>query len=734
MIKSILLVLILISHLSFSQTFTISGYVYDKNTGETLIGATVYETTSMKGTSSNGYGFFSLSLPQGEYSINCSYLGYNTHTFTIRPDADINRNIFLEREGINIDEVVVSAGKSQSPINTNEFNFDKITINDIKKLPVIFGEADLIKAVQLQPGVKTLGDGSSGMFVRGGNSDQNLILIDEAPIYNPSHMFGLISVFNPDAINNITLYKSNMPAQYGGRTSAVLDCKMKEGNMYDYNFSTGISTFSASLFANGPLVKEKSAFLVSARKSIVDLLFKPDQQGMFEIVPGYYDINVKLNTKIGDKDRLYMSFYNGKDRLQSVDGFSNNWGNLIGTLRWNRNLSSKWFSNLSLIYSNYTNDLEFNENSRNYEWHTGVTDLNIKADLSYYISPDNTIKMGVNSIYHKFIPGESDDTLQSIPRTDAIESAVYVLNDIRLNSWLGLNYGIRFSIFQNDGFNSTFEPRISTNIRTSLASSIKLAYARNAQYMQVLQNSSLSYTSLETWFPANANIQPIVTDVFSAGWFWEINQSYHFSAELYYKDSKNRIDYIDHAELIDNPFIEAEIRSGKEKAYGIDVEIKKTMGNFTGAVSYSWSRALRKIKDINNVNWYSAPYDIPHDIRVHGNYKLNKRWSLSSMWVYTSGRPVTLPVGFYFEGLDAVPIYSERNSSRFPDYHRLDVAANYTNKATNKGYWDISFGIYNLYARLNPIGYEFDGFGRNMRVSQYSLFTILPNFSVKKFF
>jgi hypothetical protein len=757
--KTILYIILLIFPIIlYSQsTYTISGYITDKNTGEVLIGGTIYEESSMQGTITNGYGFFSLSLPKGNYTIVSSYMGYNSATFTIELNDNKTQNIKLEEKSNTIDEITITENQTTNPIQSNEFNFQKISVKNIKQLPSVFGEADLIKAVQLQSGVKTLGDGSSGMFIRGGSSDQNLILIDEAPIYNPSHMFGLISVFNPDALNNVTFYKSNMPAQYGGRVSAVVDCKMKEGNIYDYHYSAGINPFSFSLFANGPLIKEKSAFLVSARKSLVDVLFSPDAQGVFEIVPAYYDINVKLNTKLSKKDRLFLSVYHGNDRLQSADGFYNEWGNLSSTLRWNRNLSAKWFSNVTFIYSDYINDLLFSEDGRDYEWHTGVNDLNFKTEFAGYLSPNNTVKFGFNSIYHKFIPGESADTLESISRIQAFEHAAFILHDIKLFPWLGLNYGLRLSVFQNTGnalwydydiddlpltehtnetgvYNTSayLEPRISVNISTDPRYSFKLAYGRNAQYMQVLQNSSLSYTSLETWFPANPNIDPILVDVFSVGWFRKAGKQFFISAEAYYKQYQNRIDYVDHARLTNNRYIEAETRTGTEEAYGIELELQKQQGKFSGSLSYSYSRSLRQIEGINKGEKYSSPYDIPHDIRINGSYTINENWSISSIWLFTSGRPVSLPIGFYYEGYNAVPIYSDRNSSRFPHYHRLDIAAIYTTEPHNKKmFWDIGFGIYNVYARQNSIGYNFDRFGSNFKVQQYSLFTLMPNFSIK---
>jgi hypothetical protein len=739
------------------QNFTIRGYVKDKNTGEVLIGATIYEKSLYKGTVTNGYGFYSFSLPTGKYTINFSYLGYESFDFEINLMQNISKDIFLENSSVNLESITVTAESSTKPLAINEFSTEKLTMKNIRQLPAMFGEADVIKAIQLQSGVKTLGDGSSGMFVRGGSSDQNLILIDEAPIYNPSHLFGLISVFNPDALNHVDLYKSNMPAQYGGRVSSVIDCKMKEGNMYDYDFSAGLSPFSTILSANGPIIKEKSSFFISGRKSLIDIFFKPGPN--LALVPVFYDLNLKINTKIGKNDRLFVSFYNGKDLLESVDGFYNKWGNTSGTLRWNRSLGSKLFLNTSFIISDYQNYLEFKDEGRNYKWLTGLNDMNLKFDLSYYLRPGNVIKVGAGSIYHQFIPGETADTLQSIPRIQAFEHAFYILNDIELLDWIGLNYGLRLSAFQNYGkatwfdYNEQYlpiktnanqervyqtyiyaEPRFSTNIKFSPDYSLKLAYARNVQYMQILQNNSLSYSSLETWFPANPNIKPIVVDAVSAGWFQNLSKRYFLSLELYYKTYQNQIDYIDHARLVNNPYIEGEIREGTATAYGAEFNLKREIGRLTGTISYTYSRALRKINDLNGNKEYNSPYDIPHDFRITTNFKINEKWNFNTAWMYMSGRPVTLPIGFYSYQRNTVPIYSDRNSSRFPDYHRLDISFNYEpEKQTDRINWTMNFGIYNLYAKKNPLGYEFDSdySTGQIKVYQYTLFTILPNFSIK---
>lgn len=748
----------LLGSMAFSQQYyTVSGYVKEKRTGEVLIGASVYDANTKKGTTSNSYGFYSFSLPVGNYTIAFSFMGYKTGEVEIELTQNITKDVLLENSSIDIESITISSSSSANPVSTNEFHTEKLTMKNIEKLPSMLGDPDVIKAIQLQSGVKTLGDGSSGMFVRGGSNDQNLILIDEAPIYNPSHLFGLVSVFNPDALNHVDLYKSNMPAEYGGRVSSVIDCKTKEGNMNQYDFSAGLSPFSFTLTANGPIVKEKSSFFVSGRKSLVDLFLSPGPA--LSLVPAYYDLNVKANTHIGNNNRLFVSFYTGNDVLESVDNLYNTWGNTSGTLRWNSNLGSRLFLNTSFIVSDYQNYLEFKEEGRDYKWQTGVSDLNLKVDLSYYLKSGNTIKAGLGSVYHKFVPGENSDTLQSIPRIQAFEHSFYVAHNTNITQWLGIDYGLRLSIFQNygeatwykyneahnpigtkhnsNGVYNTYtclEPRVSINVKQRDKQSFKLAYARNAQYMQVLQNNSLSYTSLETWFPANPNIDPIIADVFSLGWFRNLSEPYLVSVELYYKAYQNQIDYVDHASLINNPYIEGEIRKGTARAYGAEINLNKQLGRLTGNISYTYSRAFRTIEEINNNEEYSSPFDIPHDYRITASYAINESWDLGATWSYMSGRPVTLPVGFYEYDSRAVPIYTERNSSRFPHYHRMDIAFNYNPPKDGKKIdWSVNFGLFNAYGRKNPIGYEFDLDMSTgvIKAYQYTLFTFLPNFSVK---
>lgn len=764
--RFILIVLFVLTGLhTYSQNKTINGYVKDGKTGEVLIGANVIISNLNSGSTTNDYGYYSITVPEGTYSIYCMYVGYETANLNINVQDNILHNFWLQPETINLQEISVTAKEINNPLKQNVFNRENLSISDISRTPSLFGEADVLKAIQLKQGIKTIGDGSSAMFIRGGSSDQNLILIDEAPVYNPSHMFGLISVFNADALNNVTLYKSNMPAQYGGRVSGVIDAKLKEGSMYDYNFSAGISLLSATLSANAPIVKGKSSFIIAGRKSLTDFIFKPGGD-FFQIVPGFYDINAKVNTKIGERNRVYLSFYNGLDRLTSASGFFNKWGNTTATIRWTSNLTSRLFMNTSFIISNYENYIEYKETNQNYKWTTGVNDFNLKVDLSYYRKPNNIIRFGVGSIYHRFIPGESKDPFESISRLNGFEHALYALHDIKLLDWLGFNYGLRLSLFQNSGkatwysFNDNhaviseqinssgvyntyfnFEPRMSANFMLNPDYSLKISYARNAQYMQVLTNNSLSYTSLETWFPVTPNVKPIKADVFSIGWFQQLGNNYNFSVEGYYKLIQNQIDFADHALMLNNPYIEGEIREGKARAYGVELAMQAVWDKITANISYTYSRAKRTIHDVNNGKEYSAPYDIPHDFRLTGNYQFSRRWDVGVVFMFMSGRPVTLPVGVYYDNSNhsvSVPIYTERNSGRFPDYHRLDLSLNYTGKKNSqKSYSTFSIGVYNAYNRKNPMGYRFErGADRysGIRVFQVSLFGVMPNVSYKYHF
>ncbi|MEL6534174.1 MAG: TonB-dependent receptor [Bacteroidota bacterium] len=739
-------------------TMTVSGYVTDLRTGEALIGVSVFDTLSHQGTATNGYGFYSLVLPAGSRSIRFSYVGYQTGWLAIGGTTDQVLNMGLTSETQTLQQVVVEASP-EAVVELQTFDKQNLTMDQVRKLPLFLAEPDVIKAVQLQPGIKTLGDGSSGMFVRGGSNDQNLILIDEAPIYNPSHMFGLVSVFNPQAVNSVQLYKSNMPARYGGRVAAVLDTKMKEGNKYDTELTATLSPMVSSLTINGPIREGKASYFASVRKSLIDLAVNPGAS--FFLVPGFYDLNLKINAPIGPKDRLYASYYQGEDQLRTAEGFSNDWGNRIGSLRWNRQWSAKLFTNLSLIYSDYDNQVLFQDSLRNYSWLTGVEDLHPKLDIYYYLNAQHSFEAGLGTIVHRFTPGQSDQPSTSLPEIRALEHAAYLQHDAQWSPKFGMQYGLRFSVFQNYGAYEWFEfdeqyritgrasnedgiyhtrwllePRMSLTYMPTPSQNLKLSYTRNAQYLQVLQNNALAYTSLETWLPTTPNTEPIIADAVASSWEYHKGEN---TVRLtgYYKWIQHQLDFVDHAQLTENPGIEAEIREGNGQAYGIEVETEQVTGPVSWQASYTWSRALRTVPDINNGLPYRAPFDIPHDGRVTGVYSINDRWEASANFVIMSGRPVTLPIGFFIDGDDRrpVPIYTERNGGRMPVYHRLDLGVSYTTlpRPDRPGTWSFGFSVFNAYGRKNPIGYAFryDPQVRDVVPLQYILFRTLPSFSIR---
>lgn len=752
--KLLLIIFFFSSFLVYSQNYsTISGYVYDSQTGENIIGANIFTENLQKGTISNSYGYYSLNLEKNIYQINYSFIGYLQTTINIDLKKDTIINIYLESNDNQLDEVVVSANSDVS--KTNDYSIIRLTPLSINKMTTIFGENDVIKAIQQQSGVKTVGDGTSGFYVQGGNIDQNLILIDEAPVYNPSHLFGLVSVFNPDAVHEIKFYKGNSSAKYGGRLSSVMDVKMKEGNMNKMQFAGGISLLSSRLTLQGPIIKNKVSFLITARRSFIDLFMKPDNNN--NVIPQFYDLNIKTNIKINQNNRLFFSYYNGKDKILSVGNFTNIWGNKTATLRFNHIFTPRIFSNISLIYSDYQNQLSFKDFKQDISWKTAIEDYTLKSDFSFYVNSNNIIEFGTNSIFHNFTPGEANNTLmQSINQSQAIENAVYLLNDIKIFDKIGINYGLRFTVFQSIGnaiwydynenhypvkenINETgiyntfknFQPRISINYFITDKLTLKSAYSRTVQYVQLLQNNAYAYTSLETWIPASPNILPQTADIFSLGFEFINTKKYNLSFDFYYKIFNNQIDYIDHARLIGTQYIESQIRTGEATAYGLEINLQKTTGKFTGNINYNYSRIIKNIIGINNNKPYPAAYDIPHDVRISLNYDFSKRISISTFWIYTSGRAYTMPSGYFeYEGF-FVPVYSDRNAERMPDYHRLDFSLNINPKENKKykSYW--KFGIYNIYARQNPLGYnfEYDADSNNLRIYQFNFISIMPSIS-----
>ncbi len=752
--KNIFILFLFLQITLFAQnTATITGYVYDNETGETIIGANIFAENTQKGTTTNSYGYYSLTLKSGNnYNISYAFIGYLQEKINVKLSKDTIINIYLQMTDNQLDEIVVSAN---SKIKSNEYSSLQLTPLSMRRLPSIFGENDPVKTIQLQTGIKTIGEGTSGFYVQGGNIDQNLILIDEAPIYNPSHLFGLVSVFNPDAVKEIKFYKGNISAKYGGRLSSVMDVKMNEGNMNKLQLSGGVSLLASRLTLQGPLIKNKASFLITGRRSFIDFFMQPNDNE--SIIPQFYDFNFKTNFKLNHKNRLFLSFYKGYDKILSVGDFTNIWGSQTLTFRYNHIFSPRIFSNISLIYSNYQNQLDFPELNQNISWTTAIKDYTLKTDFSFFISSNNKIQFGTNTVFHNFTPGQSNtELLQSISQSQALENAIYLLNDITLSDKIGINYGLRFSVFQNIGkatwyyydknFNpvkenrnengiyntyQNLQPRISINYFITKNLTLKSAYSRTIQYVQLLQNNAYAYTSLETWVPASPNILPQTADIISLGLEFVKSSKYQISFNSYYKKFNNQIDYIDHARLIGTQYIETQIRTGKANAYGLEIILQKTSGKLTGYISYNYSRIIKEIHGINNNKPYPATYDMPNDARILITYNFTKRISASAYWIYTTGRAFTMPSGYFeYEGL-YVPLYSDRNAERMPDYHRLDITVNINPKKNKKfkSYWKI--GIYNVYARQNPLGYnfEYDAFVNSLHIYQYNFITIMPSIS-----
>lgn len=711
------------------QQFTVSGRVRANANGEELIGATVQIAEIRVGVATNQYGFYSLSLPEGEYNMIVSYAGYQTQKINLRLDEDIHGDIELYLQNNKLEEVVIKKStQTPNPILMNEQNF---SVQQLNRAPYYLGETDVLKRLQMQNGIKAISEGSSGLFVRGGSSDQNLILLDEAIIYNPSHLYGLVSVFNSDAVNNVQLYRDYMPANYGGRLSSVIVNRMTEGNSKEYHVSGGINLMSARLSAEGPLVKDKGSFLVAYRRSLLDVF--QNKFKLFNPRSVYYDINAKANYKINTDNSLFYSIYYGKDHLLSEESFANDWGNVTSTLRWNHLVNSSVFLNVSAIYSNYNNLLDLNADtlSQKSQWSTAVKDLTLKADFTYYRSPNNQIKFGAAATYHRFMPGESyklQELEYNIPRDKSVEPALYFTQQISLNPSFELDYGLRLGGFYNiqqqpnvydqqgslvsSDETSIFinpEPRINLSFLPSENERLFLSYNLNYQYLQLIQNSSLAFSSLEPWVPASKKNKPQRSNHLSMGYRYA-PKAYLFGASAYVKRLDNQPELLGHAQIIRNPDVKNQIRSGSSNAYGFEFEMNKTDGKLTGTLAYTYSRVYKKIADINFGDRFVANYDIPHEVKINGDYQFNEKLSVQAFFIYSTGRPLTMPVGYYqHDGLN-VPIFEGRNTSRFPDFSRIDVSAKYKFQTAivKKRTLDhtISIGIYNVYNHKNPLYYH----------------------------
>ncbi len=749
---------------TFGQNkFTISGTITDKKTGEALIGATIKDTSnSSNGAVSNEYGFYSLTLPAGNYKLKVVYLGYKEKELSIALDKNVSKNVSLQPSENELSEVTVT--DKANKITSAQMGSEKMSVKEMNMIPVIFGEKDIMKTIQLLPGIVPAGDGNSGFFVRGGAADQNLILLDEAIVYNPSHLLGFFSTFNSDAIKDVTLYKGTEPAEYGGRLSSVLDVKMNDGNDQSYHVSGGIGLISSKLDIEGPIKKDEGSFLITARRTYADLFLKLSNDTTINRSRLYfYDLNAKLNYKLSDKDRLYLSGYFGQDDLGLQDLFGINWGNATGTLRWNHIINDKLFSNTSLIFSDYSYNIGINSFGINANIRSEIQDWNLKEELELFANPKNSIRVGFSSIYHTITPGQvtgENITANNQPATHSWENAIYFTDSWKVSNKLNVDLGVRLSSFSvlggSDMYNlnasgditdtlhyasgqivKTYvipEPRLTASYILNDVSSIKMSYSRNSQYLHLISNS-LASNPTDKWVASNNIIKPEIADQVSLGYYRSLNNdNYEVSVEGYYKYMQNQIDYRDDADIINNSPIEPQLLFGFGRAYGIEFYAKKKVGRLTGWISYTLPRTELQINGINNDNWYAARWDRTNDISVVGIYQLSDKWTLSADFVYYTGNAVTFPSGKYTVNNNTYFLYTERNGYRMPSYTRLDISAteelgHHRNKRFSS---ELVFSIYNAYGRENPyaITFQTDPNDPNKtQAVQTSLFRWVPSIS-----
>ncbi len=768
------IVLMLSSFGTFAQKkFTISGYVKDAATGETIIGADIVITETQNGVSTNNYGFYSISMPAGSYTVNVYYLGYESVTQSVNMSDNQTINFNLNKEGNMIEEVVISDTRKDANVQNTQMGTISLTTEQIKKLPVIFGETDILKAIQLLPGVQSAGEGQSGFYVRGGGPDQNMIFLDDAVVYNTGHLFGFFSIFNSDAIKNTTLIKGGMPANYGGRLSSVLDISMKDGNMKSYHGEGGLGLIASRLTLEGPIVKDKGSFVLSGRRTYVDIVSKPFLK---ESARGsgyyFYDANLKANYILGSKDRIYLSGYFGRDvfKFKSSSGTFNAevpWGNATTTLRWNHQFSSKLFLNTTAVYNDYKFEFKGTQNDLTVKFFSGIKDWNGKFDFDYYAPFNHHFKFGGVYTYHTFTPnqvsGSSGDTSAFKPdnemRKFAHEAAVYITDEFDLGDKVKINAGLRYSWFGQVGpyTNYTYdgstkidsisfakgqmvksygglEPRLNARFSLTPTSSIKASVSRTNQYIHLVSNNGTTFPT-DIWSPSSLVVQPQRSWQYAAGYFQNFfDNAVETSVELYYKDMRNQIEYRSGYTPTSFKDVETDFVYGKGYAYGAEFFINKTKGKFTGWIGYTLSWTWREFAGLNEGKRFPAKYDRRHDLSIVASYELSKKLTLSAVFVYGSGNAITLPTGYYFIEQNLIQDFSDINQFRIFPYHRLDLSLVYVPRPDSKrrfrGSWN--FSIYNVYNRYNPYILFVDASGNlqqgtSVKVKQVSIFPILPS-------
>lgn len=750
-----------------AQTVTVSGYVKDKKSGEALIGATCFFPEIQKGVVSNQYGYYSFSASPGTYKISFSFIGYETQIITLDLNEKKILDVYLVEETRQIGDITVTASRKDENVERIEMSMEKLPVKLIKKLPSFMGEVDILKTITLLPGIQNGGEGSSGLYVRGGGPDENLLLLDEAPVYNASHLMGFFSVFNSDAIKDIQVYKGGIPAEYGGKASSVIDIRMKDGNSKQLGMQAGIGNISSRLTLEGPIIKDKWSFIVSGRRTYADVVAR--MIGIEELKDNqlyFYDLNLKTNIQFSHKDRLYISAYTGDDYFKLGESIYMRWGNITGTARWNHVFNGKLFSNTSFIFSNYDYNLGVPGNTaEQFDWNSQVLDYNFKQDFTWYLSSDNKIDFGLNLIKHHFEPGNIDTNENSffepiqLTNYNAIDGALYVSNEQKLGKLITLKYGLRLSVFQQIGegvvreylnpespdsdevisethfkkeekIGSPYinlEPRFSVKFTVDESSSIKASYNRMVQNLHLISNTN-SPTPLDIWLPTSKYIKPLIANQVGAGYFKNFNNNiFETSLEVYYKDMQNVLDYKDGAELFLNENLETELHTGTGYAYGLEIMAKKQEGQFTGWASYTLAKSIREFEEINNGEPYPSTYDRTHDFSVVLNYDLSKLFTLSATWVFSTGNPVTYPVAKYDIQGNTMFYYSDRNSNRIPNYHRLDFSANYNFKKNEnrKVKQSLNLSLYNVYARRNAYSIYFEQNEENPSVIEATRLSII---------
>ncbi|MBW8332426.1 MAG: TonB-dependent receptor [Prolixibacteraceae bacterium] len=758
---------------AFSQNkYTLSGTIADAESGEDLAGAVLSVQNTSYNTICNPYGFYSITIPEGRFSIEVQFVGYENQLLEVDLHSSQVINFRMKSVAYELENIEVRGKSADHNVTSLGMGSLKLNPKQIENIPVLFGERDLIKTMQLLPGIKQAGEGNAGFYVRGGGLDQNLILLDEAPVYNASHLLGFFSVFNSEAIRDAELLKGSIPAEYGGRASSVLDIRMKEGNMKDYHTTGNVGLIASNLSFEGPVKEYVSSFMVSARRTYADLFlnFAPDKD-LRETQLYFYDLNLKTNFKLNEANRLFISGYLGRDKFRMEDQFGFDWGSKTATVRLNHTFNEKLFSNSSLIFSNYSYEIDLSGDN-DVLLGSVIQDFNLKQDFSWYLNAKNTLKFGANLIFHKIVPGEVKtspgsvySTLAVRPRR-ALESAFYISNSQKISDRLKIYYGLRLALFSNVGpgdfysfdSNGDFiktnsydrfkwvktqggpEPRLALNYLIDSKSAVKGSYNRIYQFIHLLSNSTSS-TPTDVWLPSSDNVRPQISDQWSVGYFRNSNRNaIESSVELYYKNLQNQIDYRNGADLVFNSTVEAELVFGRGWAYGAEFLFRKNEGKLTGWLGYTWSRTMRQFDEINQPDQNSkglpfpARQDMQHDISVVAMYDLTRNLKISATWVYNTGNAVTFPNGKYEVDGRIVGYYTQRNGYRMPDYHRLDLGLIWIRKQTARFESSWNFSVYNAYGRENAYFISFRQNKENPELTeavQISLFKIIPSVSYK---